>query len=181
MTPRQIIAATLAFLSISAMAQTVYETKGKDGPVFSDKPSAGAASVDLPPPNVISMPTVEPTQAPPAAAPLPYRDLVITAPEAKGMIHTNTGAFEIRARLAPALRKTDRILVSLDGNVLKPRFRSTHVQVTEADWNAAASGDDGLHTVQLTVVDAKGEPLIASAPVAFYVQRATVARQRRAR
>ncbi len=171
---------SLAFV-LTAGAQTVYETKDKAGPVFSDVPSAGASAVELAPANVIKMPAPSPTPAPSAPPPVPYRNLVIVAPEAQGTIHSNTGAFEIRARLSPALRGSDRILVSLDGNLLKSRFRSPNVHITEADWNAAANSNDGQHSVQLTVIDAKGEPLIASAPVSFYAQRATVAKQRRAR
>jgi len=178
---RWIVALALLAFALTAGAQTVYETKDKAGPVFSDVPSAGASAVDLPPANVIKMPIPAATPAPSAPPPVPYRDLVIVAPKAQGTIHSNTGAFDIRAQLSPALRGSDRILVSLDGNLLKSRFRSPNVRITESDWNAAANSDDGLHSVQLTVVDAKGEPLIASAPVSFYVQRATVAKQHRAR
>lgn len=178
MNARWMVATALASLSLAPLAQTVYETKDKAGPVFSDKPAQGASAVELPPPNVISMPAAASTPAPSAPPPAPYRDLMILAPEARGSVHSNTGEFDVRARLSPALRGSDRILVSLDGNVLKTRFRGANLHITEADWNAAASGDDSLHTIQLTVVDAKGEPLIASAPVSFYVQRATVSKRR---
>lgn len=171
---------SLAF-ALTVGAQTVYKKEGKDGPVFSDVPSPGASAVELPPANVIQMPVPAATPAPAAPPPVPYRNLVIVAPEAQGTIHSNTGAFDIRAQLSPALRGSDRILVSLDGNLLKSHYRSPNVHITEADWNAAANSNDAQHSVQLTVVDAKGEPLIASAPVSFYVQRATVAKQRRAR
>lgn len=181
MNERWIAAIALGAFAGAALAQTVYESKDKSGPVFTDRPSAGASAVQLPPPNVIALPPA-PQAVPASSTALPaYRDLVIVAPEAQGTVHSNTGAFDVRAQLSPALRGNDRIQVSLDGNVLKTRFRSPNVRVTEAEWNAAASSGDGLHTIQLTVVDAKGEPLIASAPVSFYVQRATVAKQRRAR
>lgn len=181
MNRRWIAAIAIATLAGAALAQTVYETRDKSGPVFTDRPSAGASAVQLQAPNVIAMPPapqVQPASSPAAPA---YRELVIIAPEARGTIHSNTGAFDVRARLSPALRGSDRIQVSLDGNVLKTRFRSPDLRITEADWNAAASSDDGLHTIALTVVDAKGAPLIASAVVGFYMQRASVARQRRAR
>ncbi len=175
---RWTVATTLVTFCCAAFAQTVYETKDKSGPVFSDRPTQGASAVELPPPNVVSMPAPASTPAPSTPPPAPYRDLMILAPEAQGSVHSNTGEFDIRARLSPALRGSDRILVSLDGNVLKTRFRSANLHVTKADWNAASSSDDSLHTIQLTVVDAKGEPLIASAPVSFYVQRATVSKRR---
>lgn len=179
MTNRQIIAAALAFFSIGALAQTVYETKGKDGPVFSDKPTAGASSVDLPPPNVISMPAVAPAPAPTTQAAPAYRNLVILTPEAQGSIHSNTGAFDVKARLSPTLRSGDRILVSLDGTLLKTRFRSPNLRITDADWRATTNDDSAAHSLQLIVVDAKGAPLIESASVDFYMQRATVSKRRR--
>ncbi len=180
MKARSAAAIALAMLAGTALAQTVYESRDKSGPVFSDQPSAGASAVQLQAPNVIAMPAAAPVQtaSAPAAA---YRSFIILAPAAQGSIHSNIGAFDVKARLSPALRGSDRIVASLDGNMLKTRFRSPNLRITEADWSAAARSGDSLHTIQLAVVDANGELLIASAPVSFYMQRATVAKERRAR
>lgn len=174
------VAATLIVLAGAATAQTVYESKDKSGPVFSDQPSPGASAVKLQAPNVIAMPAAP--AAPQSAAPaFAYRSLVVTAPEARGTIHSNTGAFDVRAQLAPALRTNDRIVVSLDGELLKTQFRSANLRISERDWNASASSADSLHTIELAVVDANGNVLASSAPVSFYVQRATVEKERRVR
>ncbi len=175
-----LVAALWAF-AVAASAQTVYESQGKSGPVFSDKPSPGASSVELPPPNVVAAPRVAPPAPAASAAPAPhYRTLVISLPEPQGTVHSNTGAFDVRARLNPPLRPSDRIGVSIDGNVVPTLFRSTNLHVSEADWRSTAIGEgNGEHVLQLAVLDADGVALIESAPVRFYIRRATVGGRRR--
>lgn len=165
-----------AVASVALAQATIYESKDKAGPVYSDKPSPGAQVVDLPPPNVVSgPPPALATPQPPAAAPAPaYRTLAIASPVAQGTVHSNSGAFDLTAQLSPALRPGDRILVSLDGRVLPTRYRSLRIHVTTADWQAVAGGDRAEHTLQLAVADAQGRVLIDSAPVNFYVHRAAV-------
>ena len=178
---RAALAAALAAVALAPLAQTVYETKDKAGPVFSDKPAPSASVVDVGTPNVIAMPPTAPAPAAPVQAGPAYRSFVIDVPTGQGTVHSNSGAFDVRARLSPALRSGDRILVNLDGTVLKTPFRSPSLRVSDADWRAAANADNALHTVQLAVVDARGTVLIETPPAAFYVQRATVSKQQRAR
>jgi len=67
--------------------------------VFSDRPSAGAVPVELPPPNVVSTPAVKPVPdapAPSASAPA-YRRLVVQRPAEQDMVHSNNGAFGMSA------------------------------------------------------------------------------------
>ena len=62
---RKLALALLATVGSVAVAQTtVYETKGPDGPSFSDHASPGAVVVDVPPPNAV----VQPPPVPPAGA-----------------------------------------------------------------------------------------------------------------
>ena len=180
MSPRWILAALLAACSAASLAQTVYESRDKAGPVFSDKPSSGAVPVDVTPQNVVSPPqaTPSPPPPPPSAAPT-YRRLVITRPGDQDMVHSNTGAFGISATLSPPLRPNDRVRVLLDGNLVPTVFRSTNVRLTEADWQSAALGTNGEHTLQLAVVDADGRPWIQSEPVRFYLRGAAVGGVRR--
>lgn len=162
-----------------AWAQTVYESKDKSGPVFSDKPSAGAAAVQLQAPNVVTVPAAT-APAPPASAtaPPPYRRFVIDRPAAQDTVHSNTGEFAISATLTPALRPSDRVRVLLDGNLLNGVYRSTGVRIGASDWSWAAAGTNSEHSVQLVVVDAAGKPLIESPAVRFYVRRAAVGGKR---
>ena len=122
MSSRVLLATLLALCSTLATAQgTVYESKDRAGPVFSDAPSSGAKSLELPPLSVIQEPQAPP-QPPPAqtVAPAPYSGLTIVAPANEGTIHTNTGAFDLHVQIQPALRISDgdAIIVKLDGNRL---------------------------------------------------------------
>jgi hypothetical protein len=165
---------------LAAAQAPVFESQSKGGvPSFSDQPTPGAVVIQLPPPNVVQTdPAPASTvNAPPGPALSPYRSLVITAPANMGTIHSNTGAIDITASTTPALRAAagDRIRVTLDGNLLAQGFRSNPIHLTSADWDATAT-DDVSHTLVLAVVDRNGQMLIESAPVQFYIHRATVHR-----
>jgi hypothetical protein len=182
---RPLIAALLAIgCTIAAAQGPVYESKDKAGPVFSDQPSPGARPIDLPPPNVIEVPRTPqqpsaPAAAAKAAAPA-YTSLAIAAPRNQDTIHSNTGEFDVSVTTVPALRAAagDTIRVRLDGNLLPQSYRSPRLRVTAADWQGAARGDDGEHTLQVTIVDKAGAALIESAAVSFQVRRATAHRGR---
>lgn len=179
---RCIVVLALAAPLAAAVAQTtVYESKDKAGPVFSDRPSPDATTLELPAPNVVQMPKVEPAMptSPQAAAPSSYQSLVIVAPADGHTVHTNTGAFDFAAKAVPALRARDRFRIKLDGRTLPTVYRSTRVLIGQADWQAAAGTDSAEHTLQVAIVDPKGTVLIESLPVRFYVHRATVSRPRR--
>lgn len=178
---RRIFALGLVVFAAAPWAQTVYESKDKDGPVFSDTPSPGAKPIDLPPPNVSDAPrSAPPAPSAPAKAPPPhYRSLVITTPAPQGTVHSNTGEFTISARVQPPLRASDRVIVTLDGRTLPSTFRSTDVTVSEADWQFAAAGGTVEHRLQMAIVDGQGQPLIEAEPVRFFVQRAAVGGRRR--
>ena len=179
---RPLVAVLLAVGCTVAAAQgPVYESKDKAGPVFSDQPSPGARPIDLPPPNVIDTPRTPPPQPAPAAPAAPaYTSLVISGPENRGTIDSNTGEFDVRITTVPVLRTAagDTIRVRLDGNLLPQSYRSPELRVTAADWQAAAR-DNVEHTLQVSIVDRAGRTLIESAPVSFYAHRATVHRGRR--
>jgi len=181
MKPTWIIAAVLAAHAAATLAQTVYESKDKAGPVFSDRPSAGAVPVEVSPPNVVSAPAVKPTPdapAPSGAAPA-YRRLVVQRPAEQDMVHSNNGAFDISASLSPPLRPNDRVRVLIDGNLVPTLFRSTRLQISERDWQSTAVGSNSEHTLQLAVVDANGKAWIESAPVRFYLRGVAVGGKRR--
>ncbi len=170
-------ALALLLAGSAATAQTIYEKQGKEGPVFSDQPSAGSAVVNLPPPNVIEGPKVKPaTPAVSSGQPQAprYEQLVVASPASKGTVHTNTGAFTVKARVQPALRKGDRIRVRLDGNWLPGRYQKTQIAITAADWAGAARDDNVEHTLQLAIEDKAGQLLMESATSNFFAHRATV-------
>jgi hypothetical protein len=170
----------LAFSSGFALAQGgIYESKGKDGPVFSDQPSSGAKPLDLPPLNVIEQPP--PQFQIPDAAPAPYSQLTIVSPADGSTIHTNTGAFDIQLQVSPGLRvsRGDNLRVKLDGNPLAQGYTDLAIHVTEADWASAATSDNVQHSLQAAIISNKdGSVLIESAPVRFFAHRAAVGHER---
>jgi len=175
MAARLIAGALAAALCGPAAAQTVYESKDKSGaPVFSDNPAMGGKAVDLPPPNVVKLQPV-PKLAPLPAAPFAYRSIGIVLPEGGDTVHSNTGGFGITIKLSPALRARlgDRIRVTLDGNPLPAAYASRKIAISDAAWQAAATSNNAQHTLQATVLNGAGAVMIESAPLSFYVHRAT--------
>ena len=88
-------------------------------------------------------------------------------------MHTNTGAFDVKVAVQPALNAGDVFVVALDGTALPGRYTSGDIAVTEQDFQSAAT-DNVQHQLQVAVVDAGGNVLITAGPVSFYVHRATV-------
>ena len=171
-----------AMLSVSsavvAAQEKIYESTEKGGvPEFSGQPTPGATAITLPPPNVIdtTQPPARP-QAPPQEVFTGYSQLAILFPAERGTMHTNTGAFDVRIVVEPALNAGDAFVITLDGTALAGRYTSGHIPLTEQDFQSAASAD-ALHRLEVAVVDSGGNVLIASGPVNFYVHRATVHRR----
>jgi len=180
---RLIAGALIATLCTLAAAQTVYESKDKSGAtVFSDKPSSGAKPMNLPPPNVTQSPPL-PKQGPAPVAAVPaYKTIAVAEPADGGTVHSNTGGFAVTVKISPALRAKagDRIRLSLDGNLLPTAYASRRINLTDADWAAAASANsDAQHTLQAAVVDSTGAVKLESAPVSFFARRAAVRRRAR--
>jgi hypothetical protein len=171
------------FAAAAAAAQPIYETPGKDGPVFSDLPSQGrdlpspgATEVTLPPINLSDSPPAapkQPAQTPAVAA--HYQSLAITEPASGGTIHSNTGQIPVQLAIQPALRadQGDAIVVTLDGGALPGTYTTAQFEISASQWQAAAT-DSVEHQLQVSIMDRSGELLITSAPQSFYVHRATV-------
>jgi len=170
------------FVAASAAAQTIYETQGKDGPIFSDLPSGGrdlpspgTTEMTLPPINLSDSPAAAAKPAKAAAAPaVPYQTLAITQPESGGTIHSNTGQISVQVAIEPALRaeQGDTIVVSLDGATLPSTYPTTQFEISASEWQAAAR-DSVEHQLQVSIMDRSGKLLLTSEPQNFYVHRAT--------
>jgi hypothetical protein len=173
-------AAWLSMWAIAVAAQDkIYESVGKDGvPEFSGQPTPGSTEVTLPPANVIDTTAPAAQTAPQQDALTAYSQLAILSPADQGTLHTNTGAFDLKIAVQPALNAGDAFVVTLDGTALAGRYTAADISITEQDFQSAAS-DDVQHQLQVAVVDAGGNVLIAAGPVSFYVHRATVRQQGR--
>ncbi len=172
-------------LATIATAQPVYESTGKSGTVFSDLPGQGMdqspqgeKKIDLPPINVLNPLAVpppilaEPEVAKSAA--VPYTALKISEPENGGTIHSNTGRITVKSKIDPALQSElgHVIAVRLDSTVIPDTHKTTHFDITPADWRMAASSNVE-HTLEIAVLDASGNVLFKSEPVSFFVHRAS--------
>lgn len=166
---RKVLPLLICLLPIAVLAQTVYESKDKEGPVFSDTPSPGAQPVDLPPPNVIDTPTPVQQQSLPDAS--GYTSVAILSPQNQGTVHTNTGEFQVSLALTPTLQSGNAIRVSLDGTTLPKLRNSLQFDITPDEWQSTAK-DNVLHQLQVAIVDDSGKVLITADPVQFYVHRA---------
>ena len=174
---RVLLAGLIALSPALAMAQEVYQTHDKAGPVYSDQPAPGAKAVELAPLNTFAAPPVllpTPTTKPQAAAPIPYERLTITDPENEGSVHTNTGDFDVQWQAVPPLdtQRGDAIIVKLDGTPLPQSFSAVPLHIGAADWQRVFS-ENVEHRLQLLIVNADGAVLIESAPVKFYMHHAT--------
>ena len=180
-------------------AQTVYETRGANGPVFSDKPQPGARPVELRPLNVIdnAVLTGSATEkgATPAAqrkassdrsgaeksagdkeAAIGYRSFAIVFPENDGSIVANTAVFEVRVAVEPALRLGDghAFLVSINGKPVGLRFTATEFMIPPEFWGEQLPPPNQRLQLGATIVDRNGAVLKEAAPVAFQLRHATV-------
>lgn len=170
---RILLAVVVATLATAALAQPVYESKDRAGPVFSDQPTPGAREVDLPPLNVMDPVTAPPAQQQPSPGSIAYREFVVVEPADGGTVHTNTGQFTVRCRLDPALQsgQGDAIVVRLDGTLLPTTRTSPEFDISSDEWQLAAV-DSVEHQLQLSVVDPSGQVRIVAPVVGFYVHRA---------
>ncbi len=176
--------------SVGAGAQGVYVTPGSGGrgPVFSDKPQAGAKEVQLPPLSVV--PAVVPA-APspgrlPAAGPVPgaappeafagYRRLLILFPENNGSVVANTGVFDVRLAVDPPLRVGEghAFVVRINGQPIGQRFTATELMVPAEFWGGAMPPINQPAQIDASIVDAAGQVLMTAPPTVFFMRYTTV-------
>lgn len=177
----------------AAPAQTIYESKGPNGPVFSNQPSPGAKALALPPLNVMeappppppppvpsappapASPPVSPPASPPAAAVVAYRSFNIIAPEDKGSVLANTAQFEVRLSVDPALQLGEGhyFALSVDGQPVAQRFTATEITIPPEFWGDTPPPPNQPHQLTAAIVDRSGQVLKQAAPVQFYLRHAT--------
>lgn len=176
MPSRIILSVLLGFWPALAMTQqTIYESEGTAGPVFSDRPASGAKTIPLPPLNVIDAPPVpKPAAQESVAAPVSYSQLAIVSPGDEDTIHTNTGDFDVKLQVEPSLDPAggDVIVVKLDGKPLPQRFSTAAFHIGESDWSRPFT-ESVEHSLQVAITNGDGGVLIESVPVKFFMHHAT--------
>lgn len=191
---RTIMTTSLAFCLLlgaaSVPAQTVYQSRGTNGPVFSDKPQPGAKAVELRPLNVIDSTalTGEKNAAPPVQpkaggepagskeAAVAYRSFSIVFPENDGSVVANTAQFEVRVAVEPALRLGEghAIAVSINGQPVVQRFTATEFTIPPEFWGDQLPPPNQRLQLGAAIVDRNGAVVKEAAPVQFYLRHATL-------
>lgn len=187
------------FYSATASAQAVYETRGANGPVFSDKPQPGAKAVELRPLNVIDNASLtgrsstEKTGAPgttPKSAPdtagkqkpegekeaIAYRSFSIVFPENDGSVWANTAVFEVRVAVDPPLQLGEghAFTVSISGKPVGQRFTATEFMIPPEFWGDQPPPPNQRMQLTARLVDRNGAVLKEAAPVQFQMRFATI-------
>ena len=180
-----LVSIVLVMLSVHALAQDVFVTRGENGPVFSDKPQAGAREVTLKPLNV-----VPPVEAPPATpvtkeaktgrlpeeAPAPspsYRSLAIVSPENNGSVAGNSSLFEVRLFAVPPLSVGEGhvFLVRINGRTVERRFTAPEFVIPPEFWEYGYVPADQSMQIEASIVDGSGQILMRAAPVVVYTRQ----------
>jgi len=190
----------MAILALSlqgspANAQGVYVTHGANGPVFSDKPQAGAKEVTLQPLNVMAAPKAVPPSASPtgagtenpstaagrgdeqraAAARASYASFAIVAPENESSVIDNTGMIEVRLASDPPLQVGEghAFMVSINGRPVGQRFTANEFIIPPEFWGGAVPINQ-FAQLDARLVDGSGHVLIRAVPVRFFMRFTTV-------
>ncbi len=173
----------LVLVGATALAQGVYVTPGKSGPVFSDKPLAGSREVTLKPLNV-----VPPVETPPAKAvtkeaktgrlaeeaPAPsYRSLAIVSPENNGSVVGNSSHFEMRLFADPPLLLGEGhvFVVRINGRTVERRFTTPEFIIPPEFWEYGYVPADQSMQIEASIVDGSGQILMRAAPVVVYTRQ----------
>ena len=191
------VAMLLAVSGATVFAQGVYVIQTDKGPVFTDKPQAGSKEVSLRPLSVV--PSVKESKTGDAAAAAPakpavsvipdpaakpdiasvYSRLSILEPADNGSVVANTGVFEVRLAVDPALRLGDghSFVVRINGRTVAQRFTAAEFLIPAEFWAEGFPPANQMVQLDASVVDAGGQVLVRAQPVRFFMRYVTVHNQ----
>lgn len=183
-------------LTLPAGAQTVYESKGEHGRVFSDRPTTGARAVELKPLNVVEPVPVasetepgrgeRPTQgkrsggtdARAAAADrgTDYRRFAIVFPEQGGTVAANNASFEVRLSSDPSLQIAQGhvFVLRLNGRPVPGRFAGTELMIPPETFDNVAPSGVQRQMLEAFIVDGSGRSIATATPVEFQMRFVTI-------
>lgn len=153
-TIERIILLALVF-SASCMADQVYRSEGKNGPVFTDQPTPNAKPVELPTTNTTpALSPASPNQdAPPVSSGYTKAQLVVPSSIPNGLAPTTVGIVT-----EPALRPGHTWQLALDGVVM----------ATGSDGSYTFDQlSRGQHQLSLQVLDQSGQTVTSTSADVF--------------
>ena len=165
---RTMIICLLLLLPLSGLAE-MYRWVDEKGQVqFSDKPPTGDTEAYEPPPvnttpALPSLPASVIKKKDPKQA-FKYESLKIISPENDQTFLPDSSSATIRVEIKPRLNipVEDMIVFTINGNEVK---KSPYTSYTMKPLTR------GSHTVNVTVVNKKGETLLSAEPITFHVMR----------
>jgi hypothetical protein len=143
----------------------IYKTYDQFGnPIFSDKATDEAEKIEVD--DVMTIPAF---RGPPPSGPRPepverYRQISITSPKNDETYFKAEGNLVISIQLIPRLFSSDSIVVNMDGQQIYSG-KSTSFSLADVDR--------GIHTMDVSVVDAAGNELKRSDQITFYIRQAS--------
>lgn len=163
-------------------ATQIYRTVDESGTVvFSDvppPPNRGGEAVELRAPNTFAPAATREgglsveewlagrdRQTDAEAADARYQSLRVAYPPHDANIRENAGNVMVTAEIQPDLKPGHQLQLYLDGNLMQAAS-TPQIQLQNVDR--------GTHTLELRVVDDRGEILMASDPSVFHLQRRSV-------
>lgn len=184
-----LVMVVLTCMAMLVQAQGVYVTQGEHGPVFSDKPQAGAKEVTLRPLSVIEAPRETSAAASKAAVPSParsdsqrspqggaaYQSLAILSPENESSVIINTGAIDVRLTADPSLQLGEghAFAVSVNGRDVGQRYTASEFIIPPEFWGGNPPINQ-FAQLDVSIVEASGRVLIRATPVRFLMRYTTV-------
>jgi hypothetical protein len=173
---RCILVVLLMCCAVGAHAAEVWRWVDDNGVVhFSDRPRPGAERVELNPAQTFTPPPVparpERSSAQEQAAQADqegprYTGLRVVSPSAGETLWNIGGQLNVRLEVEPGLAPGHQLRVLLDGQRVETPRGATQFTLSEVYR--------GEHTLSASVMDERGRELVASEPVTFYVQQASL-------
>jgi hypothetical protein len=160
-------------LAMPLMAANIWKWRDANGVVhFSDQPVPGAEQVNLQLPSTYAPSPVSEAKSSSSSssAAFSYSNVEIWKPSAELTIANTVGVVSVAVRVEPQLSSEHHLALYMDGRLV-PGFppQGMEYDITEVDR--------GEHSLTLAVLDAKGNQIVLSSPVRFYVQQPSVLRK----
>jgi len=165
---RYLLCTLLLILVPAVHAETVYRSVDENGnTVFSDKPSKGAETMEIPDAQTVKSPSAGKFHyQPPARKPPPeYSSVAITSPDDDAAVRQNDGNITVQVAVRPDLQGQDQLQLLMDGKIVGSGSNTSF---------SLQNLNRGTHTLQAVVIGSSGKTLASSATVTFHLLRHSI-------
>lgn len=167
----RVLLCILIFCLSYTYAANIYEWKDAQGNVtFSDTPRPGAKKLDIPdaqtyvPEQVAPLPTIQKTNNDePTKTASYYSTVIVASPRNNTTVPNRSGEVNVLIEVTPSLKAKDKIQLIMDGKPVGEPQHSTIFKMNNVDR--------GIHTLSAAIIGAKGEAILTSESITFYILR----------